>query len=74
MFVRYFVILSVLFAVNAKAETSMSVVLDEQHIQQCRPQMLSLAEAVIGKKEHRLHLEQPKRNADKYPFSRQWWL
>ena len=52
----------------SNAETSMTVILDEPEIQQCRTQLIDLAEEVIGVKEHRLYLYQPKRNQDKYPF------
>ena len=66
---RLWVIPGVLGALSAQAETSMTQILDEEGIQTCRPQLLAFAEEVIGVKEHRLYLYQPKGNQDKYPFS-----
>ncbi len=53
----------------AFAQTKMAEVLDELEIQQCRTQLMTLADEVIGEKSHRLHVDQPKGNADKYPLT-----
>lgn len=64
---------AVLFAVCssffAQAETSMSIIVKEHKIEQCKLQLLTIADEVIGKKEHRLHVDQPKQNANNYPFT-----
>lgn len=60
---------TLLFSLNAQAETKMSIVVEEHGIQQCKLPLLAIADEVIGKKEHRLHVDQPKQNADKYPFT-----
>jgi len=59
--------LSLTGAVNA--QTKMVDVVNEHGIEQCKAQLLTIAEDVIGVKEHRLHLDQPKGNVDSYPFA-----
>ena len=51
------------------AETSMSVIVEENDIVQCKLPLLAIAEEVIGQNGHRLHVDQPKQHADKYPFT-----
>ncbi|PCJ32002.1 MAG: hypothetical protein COA90_04555 [Gammaproteobacteria bacterium] len=51
------------------AENSMKAIVDENNIEQCELQLITLAEKIIGKNEHRLYVDQPKRNADKYPIT-----
>lgn len=51
------------------AETSMSVIVEEHGIQQCKIPLLAIADELIGNKVHRLHVDQPKQHADKYPFT-----
>ncbi len=53
----------------ANAETSMAKVVEEHGIQQCKMPLLAIAQEVIGENTHRLHADQPKNNADKYPFT-----
>jgi hypothetical protein len=62
-------LLSAALSHSVIADTSMTEVLDEHGIVGCKPQLEALADSVIGENEHRLHLYQPKRHADKYPFS-----
>ena len=63
------VIATALFCSQVIAETSMAVIVEEHKLQQCKPQLLALAEGVIGKKSHRLHLHQPKGNQDRHPLT-----
>ncbi|MDP5255524.1 MULTISPECIES: hypothetical protein [unclassified Vibrio] len=51
------------------AQTKMAEVLDELEVQQCQSQLMTIADEVIGQKSHRLHVDQPKGNADKYPLT-----
>lgn len=51
------------------AATSMEKIIKEQQITQCKPQLLALAEEVIGEKPHRLHVDQPKGNQDLHPLT-----
>lgn len=65
----YTVFSAALFAQITHADTSMSVIVEENDIAQCKLPLLTIADEVIGKKTHRLHVDQPKQNADKYPFT-----
>ncbi|MBO1254198.1 hypothetical protein J3L16_00710 [Alteromonas sp. 5E99-2] len=58
---------SLSFAVNA--ETSMEKIVEEHNIQLCKLPLLAIANEVIGENSHRLHVDQPKNHADKYPFT-----
>lgn len=69
MIKRLTLLLSAALSHTVIADTSMTEVLDEHGIVGCKPQLEALADSVIGENEHRLHLYQPKRHADKYPFS-----
>lgn len=64
-----FIIPVTMFSLNTYAETSMSVIVKEHGIEQCKKPLLTIAEELIGKKSHRLHVDQPKQHADKYPFT-----
>ncbi|TYL46534.1 hypothetical protein [Marinomonas sp. IMCC 4694] len=54
---------------NVHADTSMSVIVEENDIQQCKIPLLAIADELIGTNVHRLHVDQPKQHADKYPFT-----
>lgn len=54
---------------NAHADTSMSVIVEEHDIEQCKIPLLAIADELIGTNVHRLHVDQPKLHADKYPFT-----
>lgn len=69
LFFVFSIIPTMLLSLNTHAETSMSVIVEEHGIQQCKQPLLSIANELIGKKSHRLHVDQPKHNADKYPFT-----
>ena len=60
---------SIFLSLQAQAETSMSIIVEEHDIQQCKLPLLSIADELIGKNSHRLHVDQPKHHADKYPFT-----
>ncbi|MGB0663077.1 MAG: hypothetical protein ACPGMR_04750 [Pontibacterium sp.] len=51
------------------AQNSMEIIVDKYELQQCRPQLLSISQELIKEKPHRLHLDQPKGNQDKYPLT-----
>jgi len=69
LFSSLIIIPATLFSLHTYAETSMSVIVEEHDIQQCKIPLLAIAEELIGQKSHRLHVDQPKQHADKYPFT-----
>ncbi|MCV2403286.1 hypothetical protein OFY17_10380 [Marinomonas sp. C2222] len=60
---------SMLFSFHVQAETSMSVIVEEHKIELCKAPLIAIADELIGENAHRLHVDQPKHNADKYPFT-----
>lgn len=69
LFLILAIISTTFLSLGAYADTSMSEIVDEYDIQQCKLPLLSLAEEVIGKNSHRLHVDQAKKHTDKYPFT-----
>jgi hypothetical protein len=69
LFLVFTIILAMLLSLHAHAETSMSVIVEEHEIEQCKMPLIAIADELIGKNVHRLHVDQPKLHADKYPFT-----
>lgn len=69
LFLVFAIIPAMFLSLHVHAETSMSTIVEEHDIQQCKMPLIAIADELIGKNTHRLHVDQPKQHADKYPFT-----